>query len=38
MDWMNILSQLFEIVIFPLLGIGTAYLIMLIKSKIQELK
>jgi hypothetical protein len=38
MDWMNILSQIFEIVIFPLLGIGTAYLIILIKAKIQELK
>ena len=38
MDWMNVLSQIFEIVIFPLLGIGTAYLIVLIKAKIQELK
>lgn len=38
MDWMNILAQLFEIVIFPLLAIGTVYLISLIKVKIQELK
>lgn len=38
MDWMMILSQLFEIVIFPLLAIGTVYLISLIKVKIQELK
>lgn len=38
MDWMMILSQLFEIVIFPLLTIGTIYLINLIKIKIQELK
>lgn len=38
MDWMNVLSQVFEIVIFPLLGIGTIYLISLIKTKIQELK
>ena len=38
MDWMNILSQLFEIVIFPLLAIGTVYLISLIKNKIQQLK
>jgi hypothetical protein len=38
MDWMMILSQLFEIVIFPLLTIGTIYLINLIKVKIQELK
>ena len=33
-----ILSQLFEIVIFPLLAIGTVYLISLIKVKIQQLK
>lgn len=38
MDWMMILSQLLEIVIFPLLAIGTVYLISLIKVKIQELK
>ena len=38
MDWMTIIAQLFEIVIFPLLGIGTIYLIALIKAKIQELK
>jgi hypothetical protein len=35
---MKILSQIFEIVILPLLGIGTIYLISLIKAKIQELK
>lgn len=38
MDWMTIIAQLFEIVIFPLLGIGTIYLIALIKTKIQELR
>ena len=38
MDWMIIIAQLFEIVIFPLLAIGTIYLINLIKVKIQELK
>lgn len=38
MDWMMILSQLFEIVIFPLLAIGTVYLISLIRVKIQEIK
>lgn len=38
MDWMHILSQIFEIVVFPLLGIGTIYLIGLIRIKIQELK
>ena len=38
MDWMMIIAQLFEIVIFPLLTIGTIYLINLIKVKIQELK
>ena len=35
---MNILTQLFEIVIFPLLAIGTVYVIALIKAKIQEIK
>jgi hypothetical protein len=38
MNWMTILAQLFEIVIFPLLAVGTIYLINLIKVKIQELK
>lgn len=38
MDWMNIVSQLFEIVVFPLLGVGTVYLVFLIKVKINELK
>lgn len=38
MDWMNILAKLFEIVIFPLLAIGTVYLISLIKNRIQQLK
>ena len=38
MDWMTILAQLFELVIFPLLAIGTVYLISLIKVKIQGLK
>ena len=38
MNWTNIITQLFEIVIFPLLGIGTAYLIVLIRTKIQETK
>ena len=38
MDWIMILSQLFEIVIFPLLAIGTVYLISLIKVKIQEIR
>ena len=38
MDWMKIITQIFEIIIFPLLSIGTIYLINLIKVKIQELK
>ena len=38
MDWMMVISQLFEIVIFPLLAIGTVYLINLIKVKIQQIK
>lgn len=38
MNWMEILAQIFEIVIFPLLGVGTAYLCYLIKVKIAEIK
>lgn len=38
MDWMNVLAQVFEIVVFPLLGVGTLYLVFLIKTKINELK
>lgn len=38
MDWMNVLAQVFEIVVFPLLGVGTVYLVFLIKAKINELK
>lgn len=38
MNWTNILTQLFELVLFPLLTIGTIYLINLIRVKIQELK
>lgn len=38
MDWMNVLAQVFEIVVFPLLGVGTVYLVFLIKAKLNELK
>ena len=38
MDWMSVLANIFELVVFPLLAIGTVYLINLIKIKIQELK
>ena len=38
MNWMEILAQIFEIVILPLLGVGTAYLCYFIKVKIAELK
>lgn len=38
MDWANVVKQIFELVIFPLLGIGTTYLIILINTKIKELK
>lgn len=38
MDWMIILSKIFELVVFPLLGIGAIYLINLIRVKIQQLK
>lgn len=38
MDWMNVLQQVFEIAIFPLLGAATLYLTFLVNTKIQELK
>ena len=38
MNWMEILAQIFELVIIPLLGVGTAYLVYFIKVKIAELK
>ena len=38
MNWMEILAQIFEIVVFPLLGVGTAYLCYFIKVKISEYK
>lgn len=38
MDWLEILTQLFQIVIFPLLGAITLYLISLINAKKKELQ
>ena len=38
MEWTDILAKVFEIVIFPLLGLATSYLICLIKTKIDEIK
>ena len=38
MDWANVVKQIFELVVFPLLSIGTTYLIILINTKIKELK
>ena len=38
MNYMDLITKIFEIVVFPLLGIGTIYLITLIKTKIQEIK
>lgn len=38
MNWLEILNTIFELVIFPLLGIGTAYLVILIDAKIKEIK
>lgn len=38
MDWLNILNQIFEIAIIPLIGVGTTYLIFLINTKINEIK
>lgn len=38
MDWMNVLKNVFELVIFPVLSIGGIYLTYLISVKIKELK
>lgn len=38
MNWMNILGQIFEIFIIPVLGIAAVYVCYLIKVKINELK
>ena len=38
MDWMNILEQVFNVVLFPLMGIATTALIVFITVKTEELK
>lgn len=38
MDWMNVLEQVFELVLFPLLGIVGVYLTYLVNVKIKEIK
>lgn len=38
MDWTEVLKQIFELIIYPVLGIGGLYLTFLIKVKISELK
>ena len=35
---MELLQQLFELILFPLMGIGTVYLIALISNKIKQIK
>ena len=38
MDWMNVLEQFFELVVFPVLSIAGVYLTYLISVKIKEIK
>ena len=38
MDWMNILEQVFNVCLIPLLGVATTCLIVFIKAKTKELK
>lgn len=38
MDWTNILTQFFELVLFPLLIIGSTYLIYFLSVKTKEIK
>ncbi len=38
MDWMNMLEQIFNVVLIPFLGVATTAFIMFINSKTKELK
>ena len=38
MDWTKVLSQIFELIVFPLLSIVSVYLTYLISVKIKEIK
>lgn len=38
MNWMNVLSQVFELVVYPVLSILGVYLVYLITAKIKEMK
>lgn len=38
MDWMNVLKNTFELIVYPVLSIGGVYLTYLISVKIKELK
>lgn len=38
MDWNNILTQIFELILFPLLIIGATYLIYFLSVKTKEIK
>ena len=38
MDWMNVLEQIFELVVYPVIGLAGIYLTYLIGIKIKELK
>ena len=38
MDWNNILTQIFELILFPLLIVGATYLIYFLSVKTEEIK
>ena len=38
MNWMNVLQNIFELIVYPVLSIGGIYLTFLISVKIKELK
>jgi hypothetical protein len=38
MDWMNVLEQVFNLIVYPVISIAGIYLTYLISTKIQELK
>jgi hypothetical protein len=38
MDWMELLKQIFEVCVIPLLGVLTAFIISFIRKKVAELE
>lgn len=37
MDWMNLLNQILEVCVIPLLGVLTVYIVVMVRAKAQQL-